>query len=70
MNPPWGGVARSARRNLAERSSGLAQSPQCCFRLARPLAVEIHETWLEAPCSIKMGHVREHKKESSRALAA
>ncbi|MER8760116.1 hypothetical protein NKH69_31550 [Mesorhizobium sp. M0976] len=33
-------------------------------------AVEIHENWLEATRYLNMDHLREHKKESLRALAA
>lgn len=41
-----------------------------CLRLVRALAVEMHENWLEAPRYLNMDHLREHKKEALRALAA
>jgi putative transposase len=41
-----------------------------CLRLVRALAVEMHENWLEAPRYLNMDHLKEHKKESLRALAA
>lgn len=40
------------------------------LRPLRALAVEIHENWLEATRYLNMEHLREHKKESLRALAA
>ncbi|MER9683858.1 transposase, partial [Mesorhizobium sp. M0184] len=45
-------------------------NPRSCLRLVRALAVEIHENWLEATRYLNMDHLREHKKESLRALAA
>ena len=41
-----------------------------CLRLSRALAMEIHEGWLEATRYLNMEHLKEHKKESLRALAA
>ena len=41
-----------------------------CLRLVRALAVETHENWLEAIRYLNMEHLREHKKEALRALAA
>jgi putative transposase len=41
-----------------------------CLRLVRALAVETHENWLEATRYLNMEHLREHKKEALRALAA
>jgi putative transposase len=41
-----------------------------CLRLVRALAVEMHENWLEATRYLNMEHLREHKKETLRALAA
>jgi len=41
-----------------------------CLRLNRALAMEIHEGWLEATRYLNMEHLKEHKKESLRALAA
>jgi putative transposase len=41
-----------------------------CLRLVRALAVEMHENWLEATRYLNMEHLREHKKEALRALAA
>ena len=55
------------RRTLVVRIFPNAPS---CLRLVRALAVEIHETWLEATRYLNMDHLREHKKESLRALAA
>ncbi|CAH2394402.1 hypothetical protein MES4922_10315 [Mesorhizobium ventifaucium] len=56
-----------ARRTLVVRTF---PSPQSCLRVVRALAVEIHENWLEATSYLNMEHLREHKKESLRALAA
>jgi putative transposase len=55
------------RRTLVVRIFPNAPS---CLRLVRALAVEMHETWLEATRYLNMDHLREHKKESLRALAA
>ena len=41
-----------------------------CLRLIRALAVEMHENWLEATRYLNMDHLREHKKEALRTLAA
>lgn len=41
-----------------------------CLRLIRALAAEMHEGWLEATRYLNMGHLKEHKKEALRALAA
>jgi putative transposase len=43
---------------------------ESCLRLVRALAVEMHENWLEATRYLNMEHLREHKKEALRALAA
>jgi putative transposase len=43
---------------------------ESCLRLVRALAVEMHENWLEATRYLNMDHLREHKKEALRALAA
>ena len=43
---------------------------QSCLRLVRALAVEMHENWLEATRYLNMDHLKEHKKEALRALAA
>ena len=43
---------------------------ESCWRLVRALAVEMHENWLEATRYLNMDHLREHKKEALRALAA
>jgi putative transposase len=43
---------------------------ESCLRLVRALAVETHEHWLEAIRYLNMEHLREHKKEALRALAA
>ena len=40
-----------------------------CLRLVRALAVEQHETWLEATRYLNMEHLRERKKEILRAAA-
>jgi putative transposase len=45
-------------------------NPESCLRLVRALAVEVHENWLEATRYLNMEHLREHKKEALRALAA
>jgi putative transposase len=45
-------------------------SAESCLRLVRALAVEMHENWLEATRYLNMDHLREHKKEALRALAA
>lgn len=45
-------------------------SAESCLRLVRALAVEMHENWLEATRYLNMEHLREHKKEALRALAA
>jgi putative transposase len=55
------------RRTLVVR---IFPNPPSCLRLVRALAVEIHENWLEATRYLNMDHLREHKKESLRALAA
>jgi len=36
----------------------------------KALAVEIHEGWLEATRYLNMDHLKEHKKQTLRALAA
>lgn len=41
-----------------------------CLRLVRALAVETHEAWLEDVRYLNMDHLREHKKEALKALAA
>ena len=43
---------------------------ESCLRLVRALAVEMHENWLEATRYLNMNHLREHKKEALRAMAA
>ena len=43
---------------------------ESCLRLVRALAVEMHENWLEATSYLNLDHLREHKKEALRALAA
>jgi putative transposase len=43
---------------------------ESCLRLVRALAVEAHENWLEAIRYLTMEHLREHKKQALRALAA
>src|SRR5271169_6416613 len=43
---------------------------ESCLRLVRALAVETHENWLEAIRYLNMDHLKEHKKEALRALAA
>ena len=40
-----------------------------CLRLVRALAVEQHESWLEATRYLNMDHLRERKKEILRAAA-
>ncbi|HEX2137646.1 MAG TPA: IS256 family transposase [Microvirga sp.] len=41
---------------------------ESCLRLVRALAVEMHETWLEASRYLNMDLLREHKKEQLRRL--
>jgi len=43
---------------------------ESCLRLVQALAVEMHENWLEATRYLNMDHLRQHKKEALRALAA
>jgi len=43
---------------------------ESCLRLVRALAVEMHENWLEATRYLNIDHLKEHKKEALRALAA
>ena len=43
---------------------------ESCLRLVRALAVEMHENWLEATRYLNMEHLKEHKKDALRALAA
>ncbi len=43
---------------------------ESCLRLVRALAVEMHENWLEATRYLNMDHLKEHKKDALRALAA
>jgi putative transposase len=43
---------------------------ESCLRLVRALAAETHEDWLEATRYLNMEHLKEHKKEQLRALAA
>jgi putative transposase len=43
---------------------------ESCLRLVRALAVETHENWLEATRYLNMDHLKEHKKQALRALAA
>ena len=41
---------------------------ESCLRLRRALAVEMHETWLEASRYLNRDLLREHKKEQLRQL--
>src|SRR6516225_5500339 len=43
---------------------------ESCLRLVRALAVEMHENSLEATRYLNMDHLKEHKKEALRAMAA
>ena len=43
---------------------------ESCLRLVRALAVEMHENWLETTRHLNMDHLKEHRKEALRALAA
>ena len=45
-------------------------SAESCLRLVRALAGERHENWLEAIRYLNMNHLKEHKKEALRAIAA
>jgi putative transposase len=55
------------RRTLVVR---IFPNTASCLRLSRALAVEIHEGWLEATRYLNMDHLKEHKKQTLRALAA
>ena len=55
------------RRTLVVR---IFPNPASCLRLSRALAIETHEGWLEATRYLNMEHLKEHKKETLRALAA
>jgi putative transposase len=55
------------RRTLVVR---IFPNTDSCLRLSRALAVEIHEGWLEATRYLNMDHLKEHKKQTLRALAA
>ncbi|WP_428390406.1 IS256 family transposase [Lichenicoccus sp.] len=55
------------RRTLVVR---IFPNTASCLRLSRALAIETHEGWLEALRYLNMEHLREHKKETLRALAA
>ena len=48
----------------------LSHGAESCLRLVRALAVEMHENWLEATRYLNMNHLKEHKKEALRAMAA
>ena len=41
-----------------------------CLRLVRALAVETHEDWLEGTRYLNMEHLKEHKKQTMRKIAA
>ncbi len=41
-----------------------------CLRLIRALAIEAHESWIEATGYLNMSFLREQKKESLRNTAA
>lgn len=55
------------RRTLVVR---IFPNTASCLRLSRALAIETHEDWLEAIRYLNMEHLKEHKKETLRALAA
>jgi putative transposase len=55
------------RRTLVVR---IFPNTDSCLRLSRALAVEIHEGWLEATRYLNMDHLKEHKKQTLKALAA
>jgi putative transposase len=55
------------RRTLVVR---IFPNTASCLRLSRALAIETHEGWLEAIRYLNMEHLKEHKKETLRALAA
>ena len=59
-------------RELQRRTPVVRRFPsaESCLRLVRALAVERHETWLDATRYLNMDHLTEHKKEALRALAA
>ena len=55
------------RRTLVVR---IFPNGDSCLRLTRALAIETHEGWLEATRYLNMEHLKEHKKETLRAMAA
>jgi putative transposase len=55
------------RRTLVVR---IFPNSASCLRLTRALAIETHESWLEAIRYLNMEHLKELKKETLRALAA
>ena len=64
-------MAAGPRACRSRRPRRCALHPNArCLRLVRGLAVEMHENWLEATRYLNMDHLKEHKKEALRALAA
>lgn len=53
------------RRTLVVR---IFPNGESCLRLVRALAVEIHETWVEATRYLNMADLEEHKKELMRTI--
>jgi len=53
------------RRTLVVR---IFPNGESCLRLVRALAVEIHETWVEATRYLNMADLEEHKKELMRKI--
>lgn len=54
------------RRTLVVR---IFPNTAACLRLARALAVEMHENWIEATRYLNMEFLKEHKKEQMRKVA-
>jgi putative transposase len=65
-------VLERLNQELKRRTHVVRISPnaESCLRLVRALAVETHENWLEATSHLNMDHLKEHKKEALRVLAA
>lgn len=68
---PRGWVGRFARgAGAATTVVRIFPNEASCLRLVRALAVEAHEAWLVDTRYLNMEHLKEHKKETLRALAA
>jgi hypothetical protein len=67
---PNGGSVSPYQPAAAAPGAASTTTPPATTAPVRALAVEIHENWLEATRYLNMDHLREHKKENLRALAA